>query len=88
MKRIHILITGRVQGVFYRENCKKAANKLGLVGWARNNPDGTVEVVAEGEEPKLKELLEWCKRGSPSSSVEKVNFSFEEATGEFEGFEY
>ena len=56
MKRIHVIISGRVQGVFFRYNTNKVANKLGLKGFVRNLSDGCVEVVAEGSEDKLKEL--------------------------------
>ena len=55
--RIHIVIHGRVQGVFYRYNAQKKAKKFGLTGWVRNNPDKTVEIVAEGEKFKLKQLF-------------------------------
>ena len=61
-KQLHLIITGRVQGVFFRHHTKKLAKKLNFMGWIRNNPDGTVELIAEGEEEKLKQLIEFCKK--------------------------
>ena len=58
MKRIHLIISGDVQGVFFRHNTNKVGNRLGLKGFVRNLPDGKVEVVAEGDEKKLRELIE------------------------------
>lgn len=87
MKRIHLIIHGRVQGVFFRDYVRKEADKLGAVGFVRNLPDGTVEVIAEGAEDKLKKLSDACKRGSFLAKVEKVEEKTEAATNEFEEFE-
>jgi acylphosphatase len=87
MKRVELKIYGLVQGVFFRDSTKEKAKELDLAGWVRNEPDGTVKVVAEGEEEKLKELIDWCKEGSPSARVEKVDVSWQDATGEFWRFE-
>ena len=87
MQRVHIIIHGTVQGVFFRANTRDAALKLGLKGYARNIDDGCVEVVAEGPEDKVKELIEFCKKGPDASSVEKADVKFGKATNEFEGFE-
>jgi acylphosphatase len=87
MKRIHLVVHGRVQGVFYREFVKKEAEKLGVVGFVRNLSNGSVEVVAEGKEDKLKELIKACRKGSFLSFVEKVDEKPENATGEFEDFD-
>ena len=86
MERVNIRVTGDVQGVFYRFFTKKKAKLLGLAGWCRNESDGSVAIVAEGEEAKIKELIEWCHVGSPLSRVEKVEFVTQEVKGE-EGFE-
>jgi len=86
MKRAHIIISGRVQGVFFRHNANKVANKLGLKGFVRNLPDGAVEVVAEGEETKLKELLEFCRRGPLGAHVENTEVKYEEPKNEFNTF--
>ncbi|MDQ2069441.1 acylphosphatase [Natronospira bacteriovora] len=66
------LVSGRVQGVFYRASTKKEARALGVSGWARNLPDGRVEVVASGPAESVDALCEWLWEGSPSSSVEDV----------------
>ena len=83
--RIHIFITGSVQGVFFRATTQEKARELGLTGWVRNLPDGRVEVLAEGDEEKLKDLLEWC-RGGPSESgacVDSVEEEWGGASGKF-----
>ena len=87
MQRAHIIIHGIVQGVFFRANAKKVAESLGLKGYARNMPDGSVEIVAEGPEQKVKELIEFCKNGPGAARVDKVDVHIEEASKEFEGFE-
>ena len=70
--RAHAVITGRVQGVFYRASCRDEAAARGLAGWVRNNPDGSVEAVFEGPEAVVLAMLDWCRRGPPSAAVEKV----------------
>ncbi len=80
------MIKGNVQGVFFRTNTRKKAISLGLAGWVRNNPDGSVEIVAEGEESKLRELKSWCSDGPPSAEISKVDSKAKEPTGEFTTF--
>jgi len=87
MQRVHIVIHGNVQGVFFRSNAKKIADSLGLKGYVKNMPDGTVEVVAEGPEDKLKELIGFCKKGPEAAEVSKIDVKFEKASNEFDGFE-
>jgi len=87
MKRVNIVVCGSVQGVFFRANARKIAESLGLKGYAKNIPDGTVEVVAEGPEDKLKELIEYCKKGPETAEVSKVDVEFSDASNEFKGFE-
>lgn len=72
MKRLHLKIYGKVQDVFFRDETLESALNLGLVGYVKNMPDGSLEVVAEGEEEQLKKLLEWCKIGPRLARVEKV----------------
>jgi len=86
MKRIHIIISGNVQGVFFRHNTNKVANKLGLKGFVKNLPDGTVEVIVEGDEEKLKELIKFCKKGPEGADVENIEIEQEEAKNEFTRF--
>ncbi len=72
MKRLYILISGRVQGVFFRRYVKAKADELGITGWVRNTEDGKVEILAGGNEAKLAELLESCEKGPPLAEIEKV----------------
>ena len=86
MKRVHILVSGRVQGVFYRASTREKASQLGLSGWVRNLPDGRVELVAEGPEEQIDALIEWCHKGPPVARVDKVEIDYEEPRAEFDGF--
>jgi acylphosphatase len=70
--RVEAVVTGRVQGVFYRAGAAERARELGLAGWVRNREDGAVELVAEGPEPVVAELLAWCRKGPPAARVEDV----------------
>ena len=72
MKAIHLVIHGRVQGVFFRKCTFDKANEIGLKGMVRNLPNGDVEIVVEGDENMLKEFVKWCYKGSPASKVEKI----------------
>ncbi|HLB58994.1 MAG TPA: acylphosphatase [Bdellovibrionota bacterium] len=87
MKRLHLIIRGQVQGVYFRAHTQETAASLGLTGWVRNCPDGTVEVVAEGEERELNKLLEWSYIGPPRAKVTKIDSRWETATGEFREFD-
>ena len=86
MQRIHLIIEGRVQGVFFRASAQATANKLGLSGWVKNLPDGSVETVAEGEKEPLESYISWCRKGPPAAIVQAVKVSREPATGEFHHF--
>ena len=72
MKAFHLVIHGKVQGVFFRKFTQEKANELNLKGMVRNLPNGCVEVFVEGEEEVLKEFVRWCNTGSPKSTVGKV----------------
>lgn len=69
---LHIVVRGKVQGVFFRATTAETARGLGLSGWVRNSPDGSVEVMVKGEEEKLKELMEFCHKGPPLARVTEV----------------
>lgn len=69
---LSIRVHGRVQGIFFREGAKIEAERLGIKGFAKNDPDGTVYIEAEGEEKALKEFLDWCQHGSQGAEVGKV----------------
>jgi acylphosphatase len=85
--RVHLLISGEVQGVFFRASTRKAANELGVSGWVRNLPTGMVEVVAEGRKPLLDRLIEFCKKGPEGSKVDEVSIEWERYQGVFSAFE-
>lgn len=68
----HVLISGRVQGVFFRAETQKAAVRLGIRGWVRNCPDGRVEALFEGPRERVTQMIEWCWKGSPHSRVSDV----------------
>lgn len=84
--RAHVIFEGLVQGVFFRANTKRCADALGLTGWVRNRPDGTVEAVFEGEEAAVKEAVEWCATKQPYARVESKDARFSESRDEFDGF--
>lgn len=87
MKRITLIVTGRVQAVGYRAWTVREAEKLGLAGWVRNRGDGSVEITAEGREETLRHFLSLCKEGPPAAAVETVTATWSDPTGEFRGFE-
>lgn len=84
--RVHVLFSGRVQGVFFRLETKNKAYSYGVKGWVLNLPDLRVEAVFEGEEENVKALVEFCRRGSSGARVTNVNLTWEKYTGKFEGF--
>jgi acylphosphatase len=84
--RVHLFVSGVVQGVFFRAHARDMARDLGLTGWVKNLADGRVEIIAEGDSEKLQRFIEWCRRGPAGSSVEDLEIRREEATGEFDGF--
>ena len=86
-KRIHIFVTGRVQGVFFRQSTKVMAIKNNVKGWVRNLDDGRVEIVAQGETQDIDNLAHWCKTGPANSRVDEFELSEENVTDEFENFE-
>ena len=84
--RVHMYVSGRVQGVFYRSNTRREALNLGLIGWVRNLPDSRVEAVVEGEEDKVERLIRWCREGPAFAIVRGMEVVREPATGDFETF--
>ncbi|MBU6997637.1 MAG: acylphosphatase [Theionarchaea archaeon] len=86
MKRAHLFISGRVQGVFFRSNTRKKALELGLGGWVRNLNDGRVEAVFEGEESAIEKVIDWCHQGPTHASVDDVEVHWEEFRDEFKTF--
>jgi len=86
MRRVHVYISGRVQGVSFRARTHREAIRLGLGGWVRNRPDGRVEAVFEGPDEKIKEMLGWCRQGPRGALVEDVEVIEETYTGAFPDF--
>ena len=84
--RVHVFISGKVQGVFFRSSTKDRAEELGVRGWVRNLADGRVEAVFEGEEGNVKKMIEWCRRGPEYARVEDVGVVQEQYKGELKGF--
>jgi len=87
MKRLHVFVSGRVQGVFFRASTRDRARALGLKGWVRNLADGRVEAVFEGDEGALAAALEWCRQGPPGSLPEDVEARWEQSEARFTDFQ-
>ena len=85
-KRVSIIVHGRVQGVAFRHYTVQRALHLGVGGWVRNLPDGSVEGLFEGVEPAVNSLVEWCRQGPPSARVDEVELREEAYGGEFGDF--
>jgi acylphosphatase len=86
LARVHLLVSGLVQGVAFRASTVQEARRLGLRGWVRNLPDGRVEAEAEGERAALEALAAWCRRGPPAARVDQVAERWGEARGELGPF--
>ena len=84
--RAHAIISGRVQGVCFRLETQRTAQKYGIFGWVRNKLDGSVEAVFEGDEDKVISVSEWCKHGPPLAVVGSADVNWETYTGEFKDF--
>ncbi len=74
-QRVHVRVTGRVQGVYYRASTQQQAATLGLVGWVRNLPDGDVEFEAEGPQGQIEALLQWARKGPAQAHVEDLKIT-------------
>ncbi|MDD5722449.1 MAG: acylphosphatase [Syntrophales bacterium] len=86
IRRVHVFITGRVQGVFFRAETKKQASALGLKGWVRNLYDRRVEAVFEGSESDIGAMIDWCRKGPNLSHVAGVEIVEETPTAGFDDF--
>ena len=85
-KRVQLLIRGRVTGVFFRAASQREAKRLGVTGWVKNRNDGSVEILAEGEEDAIKEIIGWAHHGPSAARVEGVDVRWRGYTGEFADF--
>lgn len=84
--RSRLIITGLVQGVFFRREITFLARRIGVTGWTRNLHDGSVEVVAEGEKEALEKLIQFCRTGPAGARVDQVRIEWGDFKGEFRGF--
>jgi acylphosphatase len=82
MRRVHVVVSGRVQGVFFRASCAEEARARGLAGWVRNRPDGRVEAAFEGADAQVDAIVAWCRTGPPHARVDDVEVVPEAPTGE------
>jgi len=87
MKKVRIRVEGKVQGVFFRHYTRKKAEELGLAGWVKNEEDGSVLIVAAGENTNIEEMIAWAHQGSPLAKVTSVDTAAETGPVETEGFE-
>ena len=85
--RVHLFISGVVQGVSYRASTREQARPRGIVGWVKNLEDGRVEAVAQGSKDKVTELIAWCRKGPPAAKVDKVEATWEDVGDDFKDFE-
>ena len=83
---VHLNISGRVQGVYYRASMLQEAQRLGLTGWVMNRPDGSVEAVAEGWQVKIEELIAWCRQGPQGARVSAVEAQWQKPENNSVGF--
>ena len=86
-KRLHLFVSGRVQGVYYRSSTRDIAQRLGLFGYVKNLLDGRVEIVTEGDEAALKELISWAREGPSAADVSSLAPIWSKYTSEFSCFE-
>lgn len=84
--RAHVLISGHVQGVFFRASTQRQASICGVKGWVRNLPDGQVEALFEGDQAAVERVLAWCRTGPANAYVSDVDVRYEAYRGEFTSF--
>ena len=85
--RAHLIITGRVQGVFFRVETARALQPLNVRGWVRNLPNGAVEVLLEGEKGVVEQAIQWCWQGPPRARVDHVQVDYQAYVGDLQSFE-
>ena len=87
MKKAHLIIEGKVQGVFFRASAKEQADRLNLAGWVRNLPEGSVEVQVEGTQDNLDDFLDWCRKGPPNAAVKNIELKYLHPSGDLDSFD-
>ena len=85
-ERVHIIVIGKLQGVFFRASTHHTAEKLNIKGWVKNLDDGSVEIVAEGVKENLRKFISWCNEGSEKAKVTEIKIKNLPSTGEFTHF--
>ena len=80
--RVRVVVSGRVQGVFFRDETRRRARSLGVAGWVANRPDGSVEAVFDGRRDAVESMVEWCRRGPSGAHVDEVQAAWEDPRGE------
>jgi len=75
VKALHLVISGRVQGVWFRASTREVAQRLGIIGWVRNMPDGSVETHIQGDDNAVEQMLDWCRQGPPGARVDYVDIT-------------
>jgi acylphosphatase len=86
LKQLQLMVRGRVQGVYFRASTQREARRLGLTGWVKNRGDGSVEILAEGEEVSIRELYGWAQKGPGAARVDRVETRWRSFTGEYGDF--
>jgi acylphosphatase len=86
LKQLHMVVRGRVQGVYFRASAQREARRLGVCGWVRDRPDGSLEIVAEGEEAAVRDLHGWAQKGPSAARVDKVDTRWRSYVGEYSDF--
>lgn len=86
LKQLHMVVRGRVQGVYFRASAQREARRLGVCGWVRNRADGVLEIVAEGEETAVRDLHGWAQKGPSAARVDKVDTRWRSYVGEYSDF--
>ena len=85
--RIHIFVSGKVQGVFFRDSAVRQAERLGVFGWVQNLENGIVEAVLEGEKDKVEKMIKWMRNGPLLAEVKEIDIDRQRYTGEFQDFQ-
>jgi len=85
-RQVSVVVTGRVQGVYFRASTEREAKRLGVTGWVKNRADGAVELCVEGDDALVDELVRWAHVGPPSAKVERVQVETAAFTGELSDF--
>ena len=83
---VHVVISGRVQGVWFRANTKQKAEQLGVTGWVKNTADGKVEALFEGDKKHIQEMIDWCHQGPPLAQIDHVEITEQPVSNGFDGF--